>query len=209
MREQDEPTELFAYTVQVLDDDQPQRADAIYLYGETDDNRMPVIDTGLLVAKLHPGAAILIAGGSERSGYAGSESWRSELIGRGLAPGRIEVVPPPQESILHTRNESQAMLAHCSAREYVELILVAPTFHLPRAFLTVLSVLRQERHAQRIYAHAAQSRPWSREVIHSQGVLRALRRDLLASEYERIIRYRESGDLLKPRDALAYFAARS
>ena len=200
--------DLFSYAVRVLDDTLPRTCDAIYLFGETDDNRSMVIDSGVDVLARFPQAVLLIADGPARSGYAGFESWHAELRARGVPADRILAVPEPDEAIMHTRNESQAAVRLCMSRAFGTLLAVAPSFHLPRAFLTLLSIIRQERAALRLFAFSASSVPWNVEVVHSQGVLRAQRIDLLTSELTRLGRYSACGDLLLPKEALRYFAQR-
>jgi len=49
---------------------------------------------------------------------------------------------------------------------------------------------------------------WQEEVIHSQGTLKAKRRDLIQEELERIEKYQSKGDLASPARVLSYLNKR-
>jgi hypothetical protein len=49
---------------------------------------------------------------------------------------------------------------------------------------------------------------WQEEVIHSQGTLKAKRRDLIQEELERIEKYQKKGDLTTPEQVLSYLNKR-
>ena len=64
--------------------------------------------------------------------------------------------------------------------------------------------------ALHVYAAAGGTAPgrWNAEVVHSQGVVRGVRTDLVQGEVERMRRYCAKGDLLTPREALQLLARR-
>ena len=49
---------------------------------------------------------------------------------------------------------------------------------------------------------------WQEEVIHSQGTLKAKRRDLIQEEVERIEKYQSKGDLASSEQVLSYLDKR-
>jgi len=110
----------------------------------------------------------------------------------------------------NTLTEAETLVAACRASRARALIIVAPPFHLPRSLLTVLSVAAREYPELHVYAHAGSRTAgwWSEEAIHSQGVVRGVRADLVAGETDRIRRYGAQGDLLSPGEALRMLAER-
>ena len=46
--------------------------------------------------------------------------------------------------------------------------------------------------------------PWNENVLHSQGVLKAKRRQLIQTELERITKYQNKGDLASTDSVLNY-----
>ena len=117
---------------------------------------------------------------------------------------------------INSLNEMQRLMRYCMANEIEALVVVSTPFHLPRSFLSALSVLAQlqeapgqepseQRHPLRIYAKAAQPREynyWNRVVSHSQGTLIGARSDFVQTERARIEKYTRTGDLIPLEQAL-------
>lgn len=91
---------------------------------------------------------------------------------------------------------------------YHTLFVVAPPFQQLRAFMTAVTVAFREYPELLIYSHPGVAMSWQEEVIHSQGTLRAKRRDLIQEELERIEKYQTKGDLASPEQVLGYLNKR-
>jgi len=59
-----------------------------------------------------------------------------------------------------------------------------------------------------IYSYPGAAMPWQEEVVHSQGTLKARRRELIQNEMERIEKYQDKGDLASFEQVLNYLNRR-
>jgi len=91
---------------------------------------------------------------------------------------------------------------------YRSLFVVAPPFQQLRAFMTAVTVALREYPELLIYSYPGVAMSWQEEVIHSQGTLKAKRRDLIQEELERIEKYQSKGDLASPERVLSYLNKR-
>jgi hypothetical protein len=82
--------------------------------------------------------------------------------------------------------------------------VVAPPFHMPRAFMTTVTALKGE--PVRVYSIPGTPFPWMERATHSQGTLTNTRAGLLGDELKRLEKYRapEFGSMLSAREVLEY-----
>lgn len=84
------------------------------------------------------GEGIIVSGGKhDAPRWMGAEDARRDLLSKGVAPDRIIVEAESQ----HTREQAERVLDIAAEREWKRLMLVASSYHIPRAFLTFLKVL--------------------------------------------------------------------
>lgn len=102
--------------------------------------------------------------------------------------------------MVHTLAEAELVVRLAKRRGWRTLLVVAPSFHLPRAAATTASVSMREHAELRVFAHPGAPLPWEEEARHSQG-MRATRSEFLDSELDRIERYMVKGDIAET-DAL-------
>ena len=74
--------------------------------------------------------------------------------------------------------------------------------------MTAVTVALREYPELLIYSYPGIAMSWQEEVIHSQGTLKAKRRDLIKEELERIEKYQGKGDLTTPEQVLGYLNKR-
>ncbi|CAD7924620.1 unnamed protein product [Amoebophrya sp. A25] len=94
--------------------------------------------------------------------------------------------------------------------EKINLVIVAPTIHLLRAFVTTISVIvkRNLTEAVNVFAYPGENTDWNGRVVHSQGIAEGTRMALLGGEIARIERYYAKGDLVHPTAVLEYLQKR-
>lgn len=88
-----------------------------------------------------------------------------------------------------------------------DIAIIAPSFHIVRAFMTTVTALKRNGDIPvRVYAVPGVPLPWKEEAAHSQGTLKKKRAELLASELQRLEKYRapEFGGMLSAREILNY-----
>mmetsp|Transcript_1927 Transcript_1927/g.6200 ORF Transcript_1927/g.6200 Transcript_1927/m.6200 type:complete len:251 (+) Transcript_1927:146-898(+) len=185
----------------------------LYLTSHTDDNVSSVAAGAAMArAALPPGIQTLLLGLENEKlepptpCYGGPQVLEELLDREGLSHERL----PYELPYANTLTEAETVIRECQRQNAMALVVVAPPFHMPRALLTFLSVCAREMPALHVYAAAGGTAPgwWNAEVVHSQGVVRGVRTDLVQGEVERMRRYCAKGDLLTPREALQLLARR-
>ncbi len=59
-----------------------------------------------------------------------------------------------------------------------------------------------------LYSRPGSPQSWDETVVHSQGVLKARRAELIKAEMERIEKYRDKGDLASDDEIIRYLIMR-
>lgn len=183
----------------------------LYLFSETDDNRSSSLSMATRLYQNRIADCIAMADNSQNPGYSGFREWLNDLyIGMiPKLPKQADVVPIDVPGNLNTFSESQAMMRYTQEHGIRTVGAVAPSFHMPRAFLSAISVSVRECPDIKIYALPGWIPDWWHEnVAHSQGTTRGTRAALVASERERIRRYQQKGDLISFDQAFDYLAKR-
>lgn len=181
---------------------------AAYVFGQTPDNEASTLGAAAELIARGVAARLLIPESEPWGGYAGHEHWRRVLPSLGVPARCVATVPTPGCGNLNTLTEAESLAKVVAAEGWKDVLIVAPPFHLVRAFVTTASVVVRRLPAVRVYAAAGLPQPWAEQAVHSQGTLRAARSELLASEYGRLVRYCQQGDLLGPAGILDYLDRR-
>lgn len=153
-------------------------------------------------------AKTLILKSGAISGYPGVDQCRERLIKTGLTPQQIQFVPLESSTSLNTLIESQALIRFARKCDFNSLIVVSPPFHQLRTFMTAVTVALREYPELDIYSCPGKPLPWLESVIHSQGILKAPRRQLILEELARIRTYQNKNDIAKFEDIIDYLAHR-
>jgi hypothetical protein len=179
-----------------------------YLYCQTISNQQSIFKAALSLLNNSLTYKILILNTKAKSGYPGFTEWKQQLQQLGLYEEQIEGVINIETSMLNTLIESEAIIRFAKQHSYRSLFVVAPPFQQLRVFMTAVTVALREYPELLIYSYPGLAMSWQEEVIHSQGTLKAKRRDLIQEELERIEKYHSKGDLVSPEQVLSYLNKR-
>lgn len=204
------PLRFAELLVRIYSDELPKTASAIYLVSETADNENSVLDMGANL--VHDGYTdtIAIAGFGAQRGYPGFLSWISLLrMDRQLVG--TQVIPIPwvdRDGAFDTRTELIDLISYATEMKWETIILVAPPFHLARAFMCAVCEVINQRSDLKVYAKSGFVDPWDETVIHSQGNAVARRKDLIFIELMAILALIIKGDLPKIKTVREYLDRR-
>jgi hypothetical protein len=179
-----------------------------YLYCQTKDNQKSTFQAAQFLINNSFTSKILILHTKAKSGYPGFAEWKHQLQQLGLPEEQIEGVIIKETSELNTLIESEALIRFAKQQRYCSLFVVAPPFQQLRAFMTAVTVSIRKHPELLIYSYPGVAMPWQEEVAHSQGTLKAKRRDLIQKELERIEKYQDKGDLALFEQVLNYLNKR-
>lgn len=180
-----------------------------YLVGETADNQESVFRRAAHLNGLCQGCLFAVTGG-QVTGYSGAEEWVSELTNwHKIGRGQITVIP--LQGPLNTYTEMKALAEYAKECEWKQVVITAAPFHQLRSFLTLLGAMRRLNmwiEQLRVYNLPGAPLPWQENALHSQGVLRGTREELISTELQRIRVYTDQGDLVTADEALNYLRQR-
>lgn len=199
----------FELLTRILCDTRPEgAADGAYLFCTTIDNQASVFQAAGRLVRHFAASRIFILDGPAMSGYPGAIHCRERLRKRGLPAEQIDCVPYGNAPSINTLTESQALLRFARDRKLGSLVVVSTPFHQLRAFMTSVTVALEWYPELRIYSCPGEPLSWLDPVVHSQGTLKAQRRQLIHEELARIDTYQKKGDLASFDDVLAYLDRR-
>src|SRR3989344_8423255 len=181
-----------------------------YMYANTPDNQDSMF---LRAIELANAGAIESLGTSEGDlghGYEGFDHSVERLKVFGWK-GQIPLVKLNVGGNVNTGSEATKLAEY--ARSFAgggsnggALAVIAPAFHLPRAFVTTVTALHNVGLAAvRVYPICGVSLPWLQEAVHSQGA-KNTRAGWLTGELQRLEKYRapEFGSMLSAKEVLDY-----
>ena len=148
------------------------------------------------------------------STYMGFEYTKDLLVSKhNVATETIVRVPFPKEhTLIHTRNESDALVMYMKTAGIQSFAVCAAPFHLPRAFLSMLGAAKEAStlSAAHIYPMCGTGYPkwFNTPVIHSQGMQLDHLANTVPNEFDRIERYIANGHLLTISESLTYLQER-
>jgi len=174
----------------------------LYLFSQTPDNEDSVFLRAIEMANASMTKNIGIAEGEKGHGYEGFD----RSVERLRALGWKDQVPIMQFNLdgnVNSRSEAIALTDYALAHRG-DIGIIAPPFHIARAFMTTVSVIAAA--PTRVYAYPGVSMPWNARVAHSQGTLVNTRSGLLVDELKRLEKYRakECGGLFTAGQVLDY-----
>lgn len=187
----------------------------VYNFSETTDNEISGFRKVVELAQTRSMNQLGICSGSTECGYAGFDHSMRRLQALGLGqivspragsePSATRVEAIHVQGNVNTGSEAEALVRY-GASLGGDIGIVAPAFHLVRAFTTTVSAMVRLDKMQRVYAIAGAPLPWTESVRHSQGTLENTRADLLADELKRLEKYRaeEYGSMLNAKSVLEY-----
>ena len=137
------------------------------------------------------------------SGVRGFQ-WTCDLA-RSYGFTRLHAIPFGDTDMVNTFTESKAVVGYFQERDIHRYHICSPTFHLPRAFQSMVSIHhRTPRSWAQIYVILGTICNWGRDITHSQGTLKDTTSRMISHEYNRTVAYTEKGDLVSFRVCLEY-----
>jgi len=100
------------------------------------------------------------------------------------------------EDRINTKNESNRVIEYAMINKIDNIIICAPTFHILRATLTILSSAIQKGVNINISSIIVKNSNWNRQCITHQGNTNDNYHTILEIELDRIYEYMKKGDIL-------------
>lgn len=182
--------------------------DGAYLYCTTIENQASVFQTARRLISHSVAKRIYLLEAEAMSGYPGANQCRKGLNDLGLSEEQIGSVPIEGAESINTLVESFALVRFFREHGFRSLVVVSPPFHQLRAFMTAVTVALKVYPEISIYSNPGVALPWLDPTIHSQGTLKAQRRQLIQEELNRIQTYQIKGDLASFEAVLNYLNCR-
>ena len=190
----------------VMNDKQPSFTQGIYLFSEYIDNELSsFIAAQELIERDASAEVFIIYGGGH--GSPGYSHW-VERLGRYIPKGRIRQVPIEKPWEINTYSESVALVNFAIKENRKSWYIVAPPFHMLRAFMTTVSVSIKHGSKINFYAHPGAPQDWNEFVTHSQGIKKGKRRFLVGEELKSIKIYSGLGHIESIQNILNYVQQR-
>jgi uncharacterized SAM-binding protein YcdF (DUF218 family) len=171
------------------------KSDAIIvLCGEDAD---PRVDVAAQLLMTGGAPRIVLSGGKHKPPrWQGAEALRATLMGKGIAHDRIILESASQ----HTREQAVNVVSMAMSEGWRRLLLVASSYHMPRAFLTFVRVLTEHGQEQviRVVPVPASHSAWGA----SPAGMSLTRMELLGIETRKAEEYRPH--VASYEDGLAY-----
>jgi len=128
----------------------------------------------------------------EMSGVANYEIIEKKYKELGITVSFI----PFFEDMINTKNESNRVIEYAMMNKIDNIIICAPTFHILRASLTIISSAIQKGVYINISSIIVKNSNWNRQCITHQGITKDIYHNILEIELDRIYEYMKKGDIL-------------
>jgi hypothetical protein len=194
--------------IRILCDITPEKpVDAAYLYAQTHDNAESVLLAGADVYHKFLAPKLFILNTTSTKGYDGYCAWKNLLRSKSIPEASIIKIDLYGQDH-NTLTEAQALVQHAKKYALETILVIAPPFHLPRAFMTTIRAASSKYPGLKIYSRPGITFPWHNKVVHSQGILRAKRFELIGEELNRIHKYAAKQDLSSFQETKRYLDRR-
>lgn len=175
-----------------------------YIYANTPSNEDSMFLRAIDLANARQIRSLGTSDGDLGFGYEGFGHSLKRLYALGWKKTEeIPIVKFDVKGNVNTGSEAR-LLADYMRGKKGDLAVIAPPFHIVRAFMTTITALAGA--PVRVYAIPGVLLPWMEEAVHSQGTLKKPRKDLLGSELQRLEKYRvpEFGSMLSAGKVIEY-----
>lgn len=201
--------ELLELSQRIMDDDKPKvKADAVFMYGQTQDNESSIFfGVKWLYEKKLIEKVVFGQGGKLSGGQDYIPGYQEKLTQFGIPK---EAIIPIQitEAMANTHTEALAHIAQAKAQQWKNVYVMASPHHQFRAFMNTISIVLREYPKLKVFSILGKHLPWTQVALHSQFVEIGKRCDLVAKEWARIEAYHAKGDLVSARQVLDYLNQR-
>lgn len=208
MENRNKEEKLIELIFRILFDVRPSfKADAVYIFGQTSDSQKTLFEAASNLYKNKDVDKIVICGEDERTGYPGFRDWQVRLTSFDI--GQSDIIGlKTNDGTINTLHESQALVKLAKEEKWKTIYIVTSPFHQIRAFITLVSVLKKSYSSFGVFNRPAGAMAWGEAVLHSQGILKASRAELIFHELKRIEEYHKKGDLVSYSEVLDYLNSR-
>jgi hypothetical protein len=118
--------------------------------------------------------------------------------------GIVTAYIPFNHDIIHTKNESDIVIDYARNNGYKNIILLAPTFHILRATMTMISSAIEKEADIKIQSIINDTSDWNELCSTHQGNTYATLNDTLELDLDRIFKYMEKGDIKRSSEIWEY-----
>ncbi len=203
------PILISLYDLMVEDrlEDRLRNVDSLYIFGQTRDNEDACFESSRKLLDTVQIKEVLVDNLPGQNGYPGFSMWAEKLSKKyGITPNPLEIIEEGRG--YNTLIESESLVRHSNKNNLKSFYLIAPRFHLIRAFMTASSVAIRENPEINFFAYPGAEQDWNQTVTHSQGILKGKRTDLIRGEIERIRKYQGKGDIEPTAKIIDYMSNR-
>lgn len=210
------PEDLLKLSTFVQQDVAPVSFPAAYLFGNTPDLEQSIIERGALLYTSGAVSTLCIAAGSAVRGandpdghivYRGGDTWREELISKGVLPQDIAMVARP-DPVPHTGTEAMRFIGLIQEVGWNTVGIVAHPTHILRAFVSTVTWVVRKNLPIKLYSIPSSIESWQEKAPYSQAGEEKKRIDFLEGELQRLNRWHAKGDLISGAEVLQYLAER-
>jgi hypothetical protein len=183
-----------------------------YIYANTADNEDSSFQRAIELVNDRATESLGTSEGDLGFGYDGFDHSVARLRALGLR-GDVPVRKFDVGGNVNTGSEAQKLSEYARSiagggfRGGGDIAVIAPPFHIVRAFMTTVTALKRNGDIPvRVYAVPGVPLAWREEALHSQGAVKRTRAGLLASELERLEKYQapKFGSMLSAVEVINY-----
>ncbi len=202
----EELEKFFLLLPRIYSDPGCKRYGLAYIYANTKDNEDSSFLRAIELADAGQIEALGISEGDRGHGYEGFDHSVERLKALGWK-GQVQIIPFNLNGNVNTGSEATMLVG---SLEHVVLhephAVIAPPFHIVRAFMTTVTALKRYKLPLRVYAVPGIPLRWNEQAAHSQGTLKNTRAGLMRSELERLEKYRapQFGSMLSAGEVIEY-----
>src|SRR3989338_4045856 len=191
--------------------------ETVYVFAETEDNAYSPLMKAVELANNGLTKSISLSESGTGAGYPGYTRYIEDLYSYGLSRDFTEENGKIRRVVVtgnpNTLSEADA-LVHDIANRGGDLGVIAPPFHLVRAFMTAITALTKSApeaaSSKNIWAIKGTDQPPFQTALHSMGVVSGTRVGLEYGEMDRLKRYQaqDFGGKVKAKDVINYMKER-
>lgn len=192
------------FIYRVLSDERLGKVEALYLFSQTEHNQYSVLDFATESFENGGIEQVVILGSDPVSAYPGSQLWRTILMTRGIPPELVLETEGKGLDEVNTYKEAQLFVDFCVKYELTNVAITAAPFHQERAYISTVSAALKAGANLKIHSYLGKALAWNQQSVHSQGLQKGTRLEILKTEQEKIEKYFKKGDLLSRKEILEY-----
>ena len=187
----------------VMHDAKPRFTHGIYLFIEHENNEESSFKAAIELIDKNAAAEIFFVHHGKWAGSPGYGHWQ-EKLGKFTGPGRIRPIKMDDIFGVNTLSESIALVRFAYEEKRKSFYLVAPPFHMLRAFMTAASVAIRHGSEINFFAYPGALQDLNQAVRHSQGKGPFPRWKWFELELETISNHSEKNNIPLPSGIIKY-----